>query len=381
MLKTTIAGIELDCCVYNASGPRTGSIEALEKIASSRAGAVLSKSATLVRQDGNELPRFVNKIDLGSFCQGSMNSEGLPNLGIDYYISTDTTSKIKKYDKPYIVSLSGKDLEENLEMLGRVMLVEDIAAVELNLACPNVPGKPIVAYDFQKMEEWINAICAHPNFHNKALGVKLAPYFDAPHFEEAASIIAKYPIKFVVTINTIGNALMVDTDNEMPQMNAKSGFGGLGGGFVKPTALANVNSVVRLLHSKGRSDIDVIGVGGVASGRDVFDMILVGAKAVQIGTCHWIEGARCFDRISQELEHLMLEKGYSCIDDFRGKLKPFSKELATKTISKSTSPVQPAISKYNTFQTHLPYIIIHTLLAFLCLSVAYCMKNNIEPFF
>ena len=72
MLKTTIGGsIELDCCVFNASGPRTGSIEALKKIAESRAGAILSKSSTLVKQDGNELPRFVNRIDLGESCQGS----------------------------------------------------------------------------------------------------------------------------------------------------------------------------------------------------------------------------------------------------------------------------------------------------------------------
>eukprot|EP01031_Cornospumella_fuschlensis_P041127 gene41127-50175_t len=78
---TRVAGIPLESCVYNASGPRTGSVEALLKIAQSKAGAVLSKSATLMKQDGNTLPRFVNKIDLGeTYCQGSINSEGLPNL-------------------------------------------------------------------------------------------------------------------------------------------------------------------------------------------------------------------------------------------------------------------------------------------------------------
>jgi dihydroorotate dehydrogenase (fumarate) len=84
MLSTEIGGIKLDCCIYNASGPRTGSIEALVKIGESRAGVILSKSATMTQQDGNILPRFVNKIKLGDFCEGSLNSEGLPNLGIDY---------------------------------------------------------------------------------------------------------------------------------------------------------------------------------------------------------------------------------------------------------------------------------------------------------
>jgi dihydroorotate dehydrogenase len=83
--STIISGIPLDCCVYNASGPRTGSVEALLKIGESKSGAVLSKSATLIKQDGNPLPRFVNKVALGDkYCEGSINSEGLPNFGIDY---------------------------------------------------------------------------------------------------------------------------------------------------------------------------------------------------------------------------------------------------------------------------------------------------------
>ena len=158
-------------------------------------------------------------------------------------------------NKPYIVSLSGCSLDDNLEMLGRAMVTEGVSAVELNLACPNVPGKPIIAYDFQMMDEWLKVICAHPLFGKKPLGVKMAPYFDTPHFEEAASIVAKYPVKFIVCINTIGNALMVDADNEMPMMNAKGGFGGLGGGYVKPTALANVNTMVKL--RKCAKEVDV----------------------------------------------------------------------------------------------------------------------------
>lgn len=85
MLATSVAGLKLPCCVYNASGPRTQSIEALEKIGESKSGAILSKSTTLEKQTGNPLPRFVQKIDLGpGVCEGSINSEGLPNEGIDY---------------------------------------------------------------------------------------------------------------------------------------------------------------------------------------------------------------------------------------------------------------------------------------------------------
>ena len=308
-----------------------------------------------------------------------MNSEGLPNAGIDYYISEEAMKALNTFDKPYIVSLSGCSLDDNLEMLSRAMDVEGISGIELNLACPNVPGKPIIAYDFDMMEKWLKKICAHSKFKNKPLGVKMAPYFDAPHFELAASILVKYPIKFITCINTIGNALMVDVENEMPSMLAKGGFGGLGGGYVKPTALANVNTMCRLLAEKNRPDIDVIGVGGVSSGRDAFEMILVGAKAVQVGTCHWTEGARCFERIAQELEDIMRSKNYSSIEDFRGKLKPYSKELA-KTKATPPAPMGSDKEKPYDHPTQLMYLFLHAILTLLCVSAMYCINKGYAPF-
>ena len=97
MLQVQLGEIKIDCCIYNASGPRTGrksstriisflipftyligSVEALVKVGSSRSGAILSKSSTLIPQSGNPFPRFVNKIDLGAGnCEGSINSEGI----------------------------------------------------------------------------------------------------------------------------------------------------------------------------------------------------------------------------------------------------------------------------------------------------------------
>jgi dihydroorotate dehydrogenase (fumarate) len=97
----------------------------------------------------------------------------------------------------------------------------------------------------------------------------------------------------------------------------KDGFGGIGGDYVKPTALANVRQFYTLL----RKDIDVIGCGGVKNGQDAFEHILCGAKAVQIGTKLMQEGVDCFERISNELKALMQAKGYEKLEDFRGKLK------------------------------------------------------------
>eukprot|EP00943_MAST-04B_sp_MAST-4B-sp1_P001294 g1294.t1 len=324
-LETDIAGIPLASCIYNASGPRTTTKGMLVKIGESKSGAVLGKSCTLNKQSGNPMPRAIQNIDLGEGCHGSINSEGLPNNGIDYYISEDLVGAVTATGKPYIVSLSGKNIDENLEMLERACDVDGISAIELNLACPNVPGKPVIAYDFEQMDDVIDQICTNEIFQNsgKILGVKLAPYFDIPHFKRAADIINSYSefISFVTTMNTIGNALVVDAENEMSAIVPKGGYGGLGGGFVKQTALANVRKMYELLSD----DIDIIGVGGVASGTDAFELILCGAKAVQVGTKHWTEGPGCFERISNELKTMMIEKGYSSIEDFRGNLKPYQK--------------------------------------------------------
>lgn len=339
MLATTVAGIAMDCCIYNASGPKSGHVSDLTNVAKSRSGAVLSKSATLKSQTGNPLPRL-KKIEMsGSAGHASINSEGLPNAGIEYYISDKVVSAVADLNKPYIVSISGLKLQNNLEMLSKIAQARlngsAIVAVELNLACPNIPGKPTIAYDFAQMSDILDQVTAHKELLESGLrlGIKLAPYFDMTYYERAAKIINAHAdrISFVVAINTIGNALVVDGNAEMANIAPKGGFGGLGGGLVKQVALANV----RQLSLRLDPSIDIIGVGGVSTGMDAFELILCGAKAVQVATCHWLEGPKCFDRIATELEAIMSKKGYKSIEDFRGKLKDYDRKLAKKAIAGS----------------------------------------------
>ena len=201
-------------------------------------------------------------------------------------------------------------------------------------------------------------------------GLKLPPYLDGKHLQESASIINEYAgmVNYVVCINTIGNALSVDPIAETPYISSNGGLAGLSGPAVKFTALANVKQMRQQL----KSEIDVVGVGGVNSGEDVFLFLLCGASAVQVGTCHWIEvcvcvcmcgsfsfwghdicnfryvsphthayflflwinlrqGAKCFDRLEKELKNILKEKGYSSASECIGKIKPWSKEGAAKT--------------------------------------------------
>ena len=333
-LATNVAGIKFPSCIYNASGPRTGSSAAMGKIAASASGGVLAKSATIVKQVGNPQPRTWHSTNPHV---ASLNSEGLPNAGIEYYVAQTTIveSMGENLDKkPYMVSISGKTLQDNLQMISTVekAIAQDgsmISALELNLACPNVIGKPIIGYDFGQLEQVLEAVCKCPLFQKLPLGLKLPPYLDGPHFDQVARIINMYEgtVKYVASINTIGNALSVDAQAEMTSISSNGGFAGLSGPAVKYTALANVHKLRQLL----KPSIDVVGVGGVQSGTDAFEMLLCGASAVQVGTCHWIEGPSCFDRICKELEDLMTIKGYTSIADFQGKLKPWSKEGAAKS--------------------------------------------------
>eukprot|EP00536_Pseudo-nitzschia_multiseries_P015165 jgi/Psemu1/320802/estExt_fgenesh1_pm.C_8330001 len=333
-LETTVGGIPLSTCVYNASGPRTGSSAALTKIAASSAGAILTKSATVEKQNGNPQPRTWHSED----DLASMNSEGLPNSGIDYYLAQSTIDETMEgcgggsgsgggggSTKPYLVSISGKTLADNLVMLDRIAKTIDegekrIVGVELNLACPNVIGKPIIAYDFDQMREILETIAAKN--YTFVLGLKLPPYLDGKHLQAAASIINEYSgmVSYVVCINTIGNALSVDPVSEAPFIASNNGLAGLSGPAAKYTALANV----RQMRQQLKSAIDVIGVGGITTGQDAFEFLLCGAAAVQVGTCHWKEGPKCFDRIVDELKQILSEKGYSSARDCMGQLKPCS---------------------------------------------------------
>ena len=305
-IATNIAGFRLQSCIYNASGPLCRTVEELTNIGNSAAGAILSKSATLNKRGGNEEPRYANT------NWGSINSMGLPNEGYEYY--ADFSQDVGVYNKPYFVSVSGLSFNENVKIIKKFNNFDNISAIELNLSCPNVPGKPQAGYDFEQSRALLEAVF---EVVSNPLGVKLPPYFDIPHFEMMAEVLNDFPISFVTCINSIGNGLVIDTELESVVIKPKSGFGGIGGDYIKPTALANVRKFYTLLDSS----VSIIGCGGIKSGMDAFEHILCGASALQIGTQFMKEGVSCFERISVELKDVMSVKGYNSIEDFKGKLK------------------------------------------------------------
>jgi len=305
--ETTFAHTKFANPFMNASGVHCMTIENLQELEKSDAGAYITKSCTLEKREGNPSPRYVD------LALGSINSMGLPNLGFNYYL--DYVLEVQQnQDTPIFFSIAGMSPEENLEMLDSIQKSAFSGITELNLSCPNVPGKPQLAYDFQATEQLLEKVFA---FFKKPLGVKLPPYFDLAHFDQMADILNKFPLTYVNSVNSVGNALYIDTEEEAVVIKPKNGFGGLGGQYIKPTALANV----RAFYTRLKPEIQIIGTGGIETGQDAFEHLLCGASMLQIGTALHKEGPEIFTRIRRELQEIMDKKGYQSIDEFRGKLK------------------------------------------------------------
>ena len=305
-LRTQIAGFSFDNCLMNAAGVACMTVEELEEVRQSAAGSFVTKTATLEARAGNPEPRY-RDVPLGS-----INSMGLPNQGIDYYLDYLLSLQESQPERTFFLSLVGMSPDETHTLLKKVQKSGFKGITELNLSCPNVPGKPQIAYDFETTERILGEAFG---YFDKPLGIKLPPYFDIVHFDQAAEVFNRHPLKFVNCVNSIGNGMYIEDESVV--IRPKNGFGGIGGEYIKPTALANVHAFYQRLNPS----IQIIGTGGVYTGRDAFEHILCGASMVQIGTALHQQGVEVFERISLGLKAIMAKKGYEKLEDFKGKLK------------------------------------------------------------
>lgn len=305
-LRTQIAGFSFDNCLMNAAGVACMTVEELEEVRQSAAGSFVTKTATLEARAGNPEPRY-RDVPLGS-----INSMGLPNQGIDYYLDYLLSLQESQPEQTFFLSLVGMSPDETHTLLKKVQNSGFKGITELNLSCPNVPGKPQIAYDFETTERILGEAFG---YFDKPLGIKLPPYFDIVHFDQAAEVFNRHPLKFVNCVNSIGNGMYIEDESVV--IRPKNGFGGIGGEYIKPTALANVHAFYQRLNPS----IQIIGTGGVYTGRDAFEHILCGASMVQIGTALHQQGVEVFERVSLGLKAIMAKKGYETLEDFKGKLK------------------------------------------------------------
>lgn len=208
-----IGNVTFPDIIYNSSGPRCTTLEELTALGNSESSAIMMKSCSPEPRDGNPEPRYI-EVEMGS-----INSIGLANHGYKKYIEYAAQLKKDFPDKPIVASIVGFCQEDFLRLVADFQNEPNVDILEVNLSCPNVVGKPQIAYDFEASDELIAKIFAVPG--NKPIGFKLPPYFDPVHTEMMANILKKYPVSFITCINSVGNTLIIDPETEQPLIAPK----------------------------------------------------------------------------------------------------------------------------------------------------------------
>ncbi len=282
----TFCGLELTHPVINASGTfdaiaarRAFGDELIERFPFS---AFVSKTVTLEPRQGNPPPR------LWELPAGLMNSIGLPNKGLHGYLAEDLP-QLAALPVPLIVNVMGFSRDEVAELVGAFAERAEVAALELNVSCPNVETGLVMGADPEEVERLLVAV--RP-LTGKPLIVKLTP--NATDVAAVARAAENAGADALALINTIrGMALRPGTSE--PWLGG--GSGGVSGPAVRAVALAQVNAV------RAAVQIPIIAMGGVESGRHARDLMSAGAALVAVGTESFRDPA-AGTRIARELEQL-----------------------------------------------------------------------------
>ncbi|NLP09604.1 dihydroorotate dehydrogenase [bacterium] len=292
-LSVHIGGLRLANPVLTASGTFGYGEEFKEFFDLNRLGGLITKTVTLEYRPGNPPPRIVET------AAGMLNSIGLPNLGVDGFIQ-EKWPFLQTLTTPIIVNVAGKSGDDFVRVVERLESVSGISAYELNFSCPNVKEGGLSfsadASTAHQVARAVRQVTARP------LIVKLTP--NVTFISEIGLAVQEAGADAVSAINTLVG-MSVDIHTRRPRLASVTG--GLSGPAIKPVALAKVYELVRRLR------IPVIAIGGIFSAEDALEFLIVGARAVQIGTASFIHPDAAL-RVIQGLEKYCAEHNTSAAD-------------------------------------------------------------------
>jgi dihydroorotate dehydrogenase (NAD+) catalytic subunit len=296
-LRVELAGLELAHPVLNGSGTfdaiaalRTFGDELRDRFPFA---AFVSKTITAEARGGNPPPR------LWETPAGLINSIGLPNKGLDGFLEQDLP-ELASLPAPLIVSVAGFSLPQFQLLVSRVAERPEVAALELNVSCPNVESGCVMGSEPAETAAVMRAV--RP-LATKPLIVKLTP--NATDVGAVAAAAEAEGADALSLINTL-KAMAFDPAEGRPWLGA--GHGGLSGPAVRAVALEQTYEV------SSRVRVPVIGMGGIASGRDALDFIHAGARCVAVGTESFRDPAAA-SRVRDELRDLFAKREVRAIDD------------------------------------------------------------------
>jgi len=298
-LRANIGGIILRNPVITASGTFGYGEEFRALVDLNRLGAIIVKGLSLEPSRGNKPPRVVE-----TPC-GMLNAIGLENIGIDAFISKKLPF-LRTFSTPVIVNIYGKSIDEYARLAEIIEDVTDIAAIEVNISCPNVK-KGGIAFGV-KAKSAYKVTKAVREKTTKTLIVKLSP--NVTDITEIAESAVEGGADSLSLINTI-TGMAIDINTRRPMLANITG--GLSGPAIKPVALRMVWQVVQKVK------VPVIGVGGIFSAEDAIEFFIAGATAVQIGTANFVNPRATID-IIEGIERYLAERNISSLSEITGTL-------------------------------------------------------------
>jgi dihydroorotate dehydrogenase (NAD+) catalytic subunit len=299
-MSTTLGNAWFPSPIFTASGCASSGKELAQFFPLNQIGAVVTKSVMSKPRHGRPTPRMAET------PSGMLNSIGLQGPGIDAFLANDVPWLLEQKAR-VIVSIAGETVEEYATLARKLRSISGISAVEVNISCPNVENRGLVfACDPESSRRVIDGV-------RKTIGgelpiiAKLSP--DVTDLPAIARGVVDAGADGLALINTV-LGMVINIDSMKPHLGGKTG--GLSGPAIKPVAVRAIFQVHAALPK-----VPILGMGGVASGRDALELILAGASGVSVGTASFGNPSALID-IQNELRDLLAARGFATMQQAIG---------------------------------------------------------------
>ncbi len=299
-LGTRLGSVTLSSPLVAAAGTVGSVVDFSDTIDFALYGAAVAKSVSSTPWEGRSTPR------LAPTTSGMLNGIGIQNPGIDRWIA-DVGPALPEVPAPVWGSVVGHDVHE-FAHVASVMSKADIAAIEINLSCPNLDGSPF-ALDPQMSYDVVAGV---RDATDLPIAAKLSP--DAQPISAVADAVARAGADWLVVANTVMGA-SIDPVTRRPALSGV--IGGYSGAAVRPIVIRKIIEVARDVPG-----IPIVGCGGVATAAHVVEMMLAGASAVGIGTAHF-GTPRVAHKVTRNLHRYGRRHGVESISELVGAYSPW----------------------------------------------------------
>ena len=298
--SVSLAGLRLRNPVMTASGTFGYGREFAELLDLNRLGAIVVKGLSLAPTPGNPPPRIAET------PSGMLNAIGLENVGLEAFLA-EKLPFLRTLETPAIVNIYGKTEGEYVELAERLDGVDGVAALEVNISCPNVKaGGVAFGVNAAAAAALVSAVRARTRL---PLMVKLSP--NVTDVTEIARAVEGAGADIVSLINTI-TGMAIDIRTRRSRIANLTG--GLSGPAIRPVALRMVWQVARAVA------VPVVGLGGILTAEDALEFLVAGASAIQVGTANFVN-PRASVEIVEGIAAYMSAHGFSRMAELVGSLE------------------------------------------------------------